>query len=261
MPAAPRLHELQQGFADAVLGRGDAVTAWVDGAGLAPSARLGIYRHAVAATFTATLRDSYPTVHALVGEAFFDMLAERYRQQHPPTCGNLQQFGGALADFMASMAEVQALPYLPDVARLDWLRQCAALAPDAAPVDRAMSAAAATLAPDRLRMTLHPSLQRLRSDHAVLTIWHWCQAQDGNALRLDGSGEYVLLWRDGGEVAMAAVDPATFGCIEMLAQGGTVASAYREAGQVDNDFDLEPCLRDLLAQGLIVAFIDQGHSA
>lgn len=261
MPAAPRLRELQQGFADAVLGHGDGVAAWVDGAGLDPSARLRVYRHAVAATFTATLRDSYPTVYALVGEVFFDLLAARYRQQHPSTCGNLQEFGNALADFVASMAEVQTLPYLPDVARLDWLRQCAALAPDAAPVDRAMSAAAATLAPDRLRMKLHPSLQRLRSDHAVLTIWQWCQAQDGKALRLDGSGEYVLLWRDGGQVAMAAVDPATFRCIEMLVDGGTVASAYREARELDNDFDLEPCLRDLFAQGLIVAFIDQGRSA
>jgi hypothetical protein len=67
MPAAPRLHELQRGFADALLGRGDAVAVWVDGAGLNPSARLRIDQHAGAAAFTAALRDSYPTVHALVG--------------------------------------------------------------------------------------------------------------------------------------------------------------------------------------------------
>jgi hypothetical protein len=120
MPAAPRLHELQRGFADALLGRGDAVAVWVDGAGLNPSARLRIDQHAGAAAFTAALRDSYPTVHALVGEAFFDMLAARYRQPHPSTSGNLQQFGGALADFMASMPEVQTLKYLFDASRLDW---------------------------------------------------------------------------------------------------------------------------------------------
>ncbi|TAN25060.1 MAG: DUF2063 domain-containing protein [Castellaniella sp.] len=256
MPAAPRLHELQQGFADAVLGRGDAVADWVDGAGLDPAARLRIYRHAVAGTLMAALRESYLAVHALVGDDFFDAMAARYRQQHPSTCGNLQQFGGSLADSMATMLEAQSLPYLADVARLEWRRQLAALAADASPVDAVTAAAAALVAPERLRIGLHPSLQWLRSDYAVLTLWQWCQSPSDAAPRV-GGGEHVLLWRDGGEVAMAAVSPATFRCIERLADGCDVASAYLAAADVDNDFDLEPCLRDLLAQGLIVAFIDE----
>ena len=257
MPAAPRLHELQLGFADAVLGRGDAVAGWIDGAGLDPAARLRIYRHAVEGTLTAALRESYPVVHALVGDDFFDAMAARYRLQHPSACGNLQQFGGALADYVAAMLEAQSLPYLADVARLEWRRQLAALAADALPVDAVSAAAAALVAPDRLRISLHPSLQWLRSDYAVLTLWQWCQSPSDAAPSV-GGGEHVLLWRDGGEVAMAAVSPATFRCIERLADGDSVASACVAAAEVDNDFDLEPCVRDLFAQGLIVAFIDEG---
>ena len=66
----------------------------------------------------------------------------------------------------------------------------------------------------------------------------------------DGNGEYVLLWRDGGDVSMSAVDPATFRCIETLAAGRDLASAYVVATDVDSAFDLEPYLRDLLAHGL-----------
>ncbi len=259
MPAAPRLHELQQGFADALLGRSDAVAAWVDGAGIDPAARLRIYRHAVEGTLTAALRAGYPAVHALVGDDFFDAMAARYRLQHPSACGNLQQFGGALADYLAAMPEAQSLPYLADVARLEWRRQLAALAADALPADAVAAAAAALVAPDRLRISLHPSLQWLRSDYAVLTLWQWCQAPSNAVPQVDG-GEHVLLWREGGEVAMAAVSPGTFRCIERLADGCAVASAYLAASDVDNDFDLEPCLRDLLAQGLIVAFIDEDGS-
>ena len=91
------------------------------------------------------------------------------------------------------------------------------------------------------------------------TLWQWCQAPTGAAPRVD-IGEHVLLWRDGGEVAMAAVSPATFRCIERLADGCDVASAYLAALDVDNDFDLEPCVRDLFAQGLIVAFIGEEGS-
>lgn len=260
MPAAPRLHELQQGFADAVLGRGDAVAAWVDGAGLEPAARLRIYRHTVGNTLTAALRESYPAVLALVGDDFFDAMAERYRRAHPSTSGNLQHFGGALAGFIEAMPEARALGYLADVARLEWLRQLTALAADAAPVDAAGRAAAAAVAPDSLRVALHPSLHLLRSGYPVLTLWQWCQAPSAAAPGIDGGGEQVLLWRDGGDVAMALPDPATFRCIERLAEGYSVASAWAAATAVDHGFDLQACLRDLLAQGLVTTFINEESS-
>lgn len=256
MPAAPRLRELQQGFAAAVTGRDHALAAWVVGAGLDPSARLRIYENSVAATQTAALRDSYPGVLALVGEDFFDAMAARYRLQHPSSCGNLQQFGTALAGFIAGMPEAAALRYLADVARLDWQRQLAALAADAAPVDAVRAAELANVAPERLRIQLHPSVQLLRSDYAVLSLWQWCQAPSDAPPRV-GEGEQVLLWRDRSDVAMAALDPATFRCIGMLAEGHDVAAAWACAREVDNAFDLESCLRDLLGHGLVAAFVDE----
>ncbi|EIL99263.1 DUF2063 domain-containing protein [Rhodanobacter thiooxydans] len=257
MPAAPRLHELQQGFAAAVLGHGDDVAAWIDGAGLDPAARLRIYRNAVAATLEAALHDTFPTVHALVGEDFFDAMAARYRQRHPSTCGNLQSFGGALPGFIEAMPQARSLGYLADIARLDWLRQLTVLAPDATPADAHAAADAAAVEPRQLHLRLHPSLHLLHSRWAVLTLWRWCQSPVGPAPRPDRGGESVLLWRDGGEVVMAAVDPATFRCIDVLAAGGDVAAAHRAAMDLDAAFDLQPCLRDLLVQGLVVAFNNQ----
>jgi hypothetical protein len=70
----------------------------------------------------------------------------------------------------------------------------------------------------------------------------------------------VLLWRDGGEVSMAAVDPATYTCIEALSAARDVAAAWGAATAHDANFDLEPCLRDLLAQGLIVEYYEQDRS-
>lgn len=259
MAAAPRLCELQQGFAAAVLGRDDGVAAWIMGAGLEPSARLRVYERAIAATLTAALRDSYPGVLALVGEDFFDAMAARYRRQYPSTSGNLQHFGAALADFIAGMPEARKLPYLPDVARLEWCRQLTALASDAPPVDAMRCAEVAAAAPERLRLRLHPSTHLLRSAHAVLGLWQWCQAPSDTAPCVN-EGEQVLLWREDGDVAMAALEPATFRCIEMLAGGNDVATAWAGARDVDHAFDLESCLRDLLGQGLVVAFTDEETS-
>lgn len=259
MSSAPRLRELQLGFVDAVLGRDLSAADWVVGAGLEPAARLRIYEHSVAATLTAALRDSFPCVLALVGEDFFDVMGASYRRQHPSTCGNLQHFGAGLADFIAGMPEAAGLRYLPDVARLEWCRQLAALAADAPVVDAQRCAAVAAAAPEQLRLRLHPSVHMLRSDYAVLSLWQWCQSPSTAPPRVD-VGESVLLWRDGSDVAMAALDPGTFRCIELLAGGEAIAAAWSGGRDVDDAFDLEACLRDLLGQGLVVAFTDEETS-
>ncbi len=260
MLAVPRLLELQRSFATALMGGGDAVTAYIDGAGLDPSARLRIYRHSSAGTQIAALCDSYPTVRSLVGDEFFEILAARYRERYPSTCGNLQQFGGAMAEFIAHMPEVAHLHYLADVARLDWLRQMTALAADAQPVGVSASAAAAAVPPECLRIRLHPSLHQLHSSYAVLSVFRWCQSPTDPPPRPDDGADHLLLWRDGGEVSMAAVDPATYTCIEALSAARDVAAAWGAATAHDANFDLEPCLRDLLARELIVKFCEQDRS-
>ena len=258
MSAAPVLRELQRGFADAMLGRNDDAAHWVIGAGLPPSARLQVYANAITGTQIETLRATYPAVLALVGAEFFEAAAARYRLQHPSTRGNLQAFGGAFADFLAAMPEAAALAYLPDVARLEWLRQQSALAADAAPLDPAAQAAALDAA-SPLQLVLHPSLRLLASAHPVLTIWRYATAPADGRLRLDGHGEQVALWRDGGAVAMAALDAASHACIAALAAGRALDTAHAEGLAADAHFELAACLRSLLDQGLIVAFTHTGE--
>ena len=257
MSAAPALRELQRGFADAVLGRGDDAARWVVGAGLAPAARLQVYANTSAGTQIDALRGTYPAVLALVGEDFFEAAAARYRLLHPSTHGNLQDFGGAFADFLAAMPEAAALAYLPDVAHLEWLRQEAALAADATPLDAVAPVALDAGGP--VRLILHPSLRLLASAYPVLTIWRYATASASGRLQLEGRGEQVVLWRDGSDVALAATDAASHACIAALAGGRDLDAAHADALAADAHFDLAACLRSLIAQGLVVAFTQTGE--
>src|SRR5260370_27066159 len=131
-----------------------------------------------------------------------------------------------MAEFVADMPEVEHLHYLADVARLEWLRQCAALAADAQLVGPTASAKAVAVPPERLRIRLHPSLHLLHSECAVLSVFRWCQSPSDPAPRPNGAAEHVLLWRAGGEVAMAAVEPAPYRCIQPLGAARDVAAAW-----------------------------------
>ncbi|MEO8748065.1 MAG: DNA-binding domain-containing protein [Rhodanobacter sp.] len=265
MHTVPTLSDLQRRFLDALYDDGDAGPIdEIAGNGLEPPARLSIYRHSCNEIQIAALRAAFPAVLALVGAAFFEQTARGYRHVHPSASGNLQRFGAGFAGYLASLPSLVGYPYLPDVARLEWRRQLAVLAADAdsvhtGSVDTGCDAGTPLATRQRQRVRLHPSVQLLRSPYPVMTLWRWCLAPSSTAPTLD-EGEQVLLWRDGAEVAMAALAPATFRCVELLADGHDVATACAAACSVDEEFRIESCLSDLLAQGLIVAFTDEETS-
>jgi hypothetical protein len=72
------LRELQRDVRAALLGSEDAgAAALVAADGLAPEARLQIYRHHVFTTLTAVLQAVFPVVCRLVDERFFGYAADR----------------------------------------------------------------------------------------------------------------------------------------------------------------------------------------
>lgn len=252
MHAALSLPELQQQFMAALYDAGASgpITS-ITGNGLAPEARLRIYRNSCNENQTAALRTTYPAVLALVGEAFFDRSARGYRRAHPSHSGNLQAFGEAFAEHLETLTGCRSFPYLPDVARLEWLRQQTVLAPESQPIASDDLIESLDTSGGSQRIVLHPSLHLLDSRYPVFTIWHYALQPTSARLALDGEGESVVLWREDGEVAMATLDPASFACIAAFANGYTLDDAQVAAAAIDPDFDLAPCVESLLDRHLV----------
>jgi hypothetical protein len=256
MYAAPSLHKLQTEFAGWMLGQHDSgLPDAVAGNGLAPEARLQIYRNVIFNNLTAALRTAYPSVLKLVGEAFFEGAAARYICDCSFTSGNLQDFGAQFADCLASLPEGAHLPYLADVARLEWARQLAYLAADT----EALKPAALTGVPENaqfgLRLGLHSSVHMLESDYPLLEIWEFCQREQTEHLRLRDQGQRILIWRThDGQIAMQPLLPAQFAFLQALQAGETLAEAHDLALRDDEGFDLGDCLCGLFGNRLISAY-------
>lgn len=249
------LRELQRNFAAAMGGRAEGIVPAIVGGAIGASARVGIYRNAIAATRMRALSDAFPAVLALVGEEFFERLAHGYSALHPSRSGDLCAYGAGFAQFIGRSPEaIEPVPYLADVARLEWLRQEAALAadPNDAPDPRQRLATIAD--PCRLRATLHPSLRSMRSAFPVFSIHRWCGSPSEPAPRLDDGPECGLIWRSGYEVAESAIHPASYAFVETLREARTLAAAAAAAEAEDRGFDISDCLADLLDRDLIVDF-------
>ncbi len=192
--------------------------------GLTDGRRFAVYRNTHAVTLAEALAQGFPVVAALVGAEFFAALAGAYRIAHPPRSPLLRLYGRAFPDFIAGFPPAAALPYLADVARLEWALLDSAEAADARALPPSSLAA---LPPDGLyaaRLALAPAVRLLPSAHPVLSIWR--AHQPGGAA--PGAGpERILITRPAFDPTPVALSEASFAALRMLASGATVGEAAR----------------------------------
>ncbi len=248
------LGELQAAFSRALLGADDSEAPGVLGDGLAPRARVQIYRHHVLTSLTQALKDTYPVVCRLVDERFFAFVADRYIRAYPPTGPCLFEYGSSFPPFLAQFPPCQDLAYLPDVARLEWAINTALYAREGEPID---PAALARVPPDALAtltVGLHPSLSFIDSPWPIDRIWRANQPGADPDLTVDlGSGGVRLeVRRCGDDVVFRALAPAVYALRRALGDGRELGAAAEAAMTVEADFDLAASLRDVLNEGIIV---------
>jgi len=253
------LHELQRDVARALIARDDAAAVMhVAADGLAPAARLAVYRNTVVAGLTTALRLSYPAVHRLVGAAFFESAAQLFLTAQPPRGACLDDYAPGFADFLAGFAPAAAIPYLAGVARLDWAVNRALHAPDADGLDPASLAAIATAGEPRLRFVPHPSVGLVRAEHPVDAIWRAVLAQDDAAMaaiELDAGPVFLLVRRAANGPAVTRLTPAAWQFTVSLCDGRTLQDAIATAGEVD----AAAMLAEHLINGVFTAFaFDEG---
>jgi hypothetical protein len=135
--------------------------------------RLAVHRNNVVVAWVTALGDGFPVLRQLVGADFFDAMAREFAWAQPPATPVLAEWGAALPAFVEGFAPAASLPYLPDVARLEWAALCAGRAADR-PVLQVAHLTARLAAPQRLpgaRVEWHPSLALVRSRFAVASLW------------------------------------------------------------------------------------------
>lgn len=247
---APPLARWQEEFADAVLGEADgAFASRVEPAGPDAARRIAIYRRSVAANLVRALRGAYPVVLRLVGDAFFEEAARRHARAHPPACGDLNRYGEGFPAFLREYPHAAALPWLADVARLEWAVHEASMAGDCAPIDFPALSAVPAEAQGALVFSLHPSVRLVRSRHPILAIWEANQPDRDGSPDRDAGEDLVMAWREAGVVRAAALAPREADFLEAVTAGSALGEAVGEP-----DWDLAGFLARLAAHGILGAF-------
>jgi hypothetical protein len=248
------LREIQRAVARSIRSPddGEALRHIADGM-IAPADRLGIYRNNAAATLVGALRIAYPAVEKLVGAEFFEGAARIFIAQHPPRTAYLNDYGSEFADFLGAFPAVAELPYLPDVARLEWAVSAALNAADVPALDQAALVGLAASEHDRVRFVPHSSVRLLSLHYPADVIWRAVLGGDDAALAaiaLTVEPLWLVVHRGSEGVAVRRLTQEEARLTAMLCSGSALSEAMPE-----RDCSVfVALLADHLAQGRFAGF-------
>jgi hypothetical protein len=250
-----QLEVLQADFAAALLddGAAPALMPALHDAGGRTLERLALYRGNVQAAWDKALAVAFPVVRAIVGEEFFAALARAYGRAHPSSSGDLNMFGARFSGFVSRFEHTRSLPYLGDVAALEWEAHCAHCAADADALARERMAVISPHDLLRSRFVLHPALRWIESQFPVASIWRAHQPQTTVALpdRLDRR-EIALVARPRWRVEVVESSSAEIAALTQLRAGADMDGAIGAALGENNEFDFAKSLLRWLDLAILV---------
>jgi len=251
------LRDLQQDFMAAVFGREKtSLVQHLAGTEADSVWRTEVYRNNAFSNLRGALESAYPVIVKLVGADFFRYAAREYSYQYPSVSGDLHRFGEAFGAFLAAFAPAAQLPYLPDVARLEWLCHQAYFAADHAPLrlDRLMQ-----VAPERygdLKFTLNPACALFESVFPIDQIWQVNQEDyiGEQSIDLSSGPATALVKRDIYRVGVVSLPNSEWRGLHALSMGQTFSAACDTALQIDPNLDLGATLRRWVDEMILVDF-------
>lgn len=213
--------------------------------------RFNIYRNNRMVSLIDSLRSTYPALNRLLGEEFFKASARAYIDAHPPEQPVMSEYGAEFGLFLSLLPSTDSVPYLRDVAELEWCQLQAYHCKDA-PVFKVTDLS--NLAPEVImntRFDCHPALHIVESAWPIGSIWT-CSINevqpDEQPIDMNQS-EAVLVTRPELQVQVNILNKAVIAFLQSIQQGETLGDAADKALESDPMFDVGENFTGLIGLG------------
>lgn len=182
--------------------------------------RWDIYSSGYVARLVEAVENDYPATRRILGAGPFGSLVTRYVRRCPPRSHDIGRAGDRLSAFLAQDPLTHDLPFLPDLARLEW---CLAEAFIAADVEPLTWSALTARDPDMVADTtfrLRPGTSLVDTRWPLLDLVSAKDKSDSEvSVRMDDCSRSVLVYRQGLEVRYRAVAAEDADFLEVAGRG------------------------------------------
>lgn len=233
------LAKFQQQFMQAILTGGEV-------SAVENAAALQVYRNNVRFILTDVLAAIYPVTQKLVGTRFFSAMAQNFMQKNWPQNGDMHLYGADLPAFVAQFPPAAGLPYLADVAALEWAWHCAYYAPAHQPLSAKQAKQLAV--GERTTVCFAPCAQLVQSSYPIFAIWQANRSESEKEIELEQGGDSLLVYRQGAVVDVWRLTDAETSFLQALQQQKTFVEA---AAQLTDVAQSQTFFTALLRRGVL----------
>lgn len=219
----------------------------------AQSRRFNIYRNNRAVSLIENLKATFPAVHKLVGDAYFTAVAQSFINEHPPQSPVMAEYGDGFGEFIRQSPNAKSIPYVADLASLEWSRLQSYHSADAEVLTLDILTSVDPSDYESLAFNMHPSLFLLSSHWPVGSLWsEIISPADAETDKPDidmKASEHVVVVRPEYEVNLQVLPQSGALLLEHLQSGETLFQAVSSVTQNDPEFDAGFHLQGLISLG------------
>ena len=251
-----KLEELQRQFANQIYNpKQDKIFNEIIPSKVAIADRLEIYRNNVFGNFDSVLEIIYPITKKIVGENYFDNLCKKYHKQHPSKSGNLDDYGKYFYKLINDLKSEHKLPYLKDVAKIEWQCHFAYFTKDVAgfEVEKFQNLKEKELF--KVRFKLHPSSYLLASKHPIYSVWKFSESDKKQKLNLGKlKNEWVLIERANWKTNVLELSEPEFLFLKHIKKGQNLYQIYQDLNKKYPNFDIGSLINKYISNGVISGY-------
>lgn len=253
-----QLHELQKRFVAALNSNDDAIFTLIQPtAYLSAQEHLAIYQSSITGALQKALKEIYPVCRKLVGEDFFIGMINPYIEHYSSQAPDLASYGEHLADFIATFPPAMSLPYLADVARLEWAWHSLFTARASRGVAFDQLAAQSETQGERIIFLMPPKSSLLTSPYPIHRIWEVNQDDYTNEQAIvlpDNARFYYLVWRKELGMRIDLLERETWQILTWMQAKVPWGEICEKVSQTLPQVDLESWLPQSVSTGWIAEF-------
>lgn len=211
--------------------------------------RFGVYRNNVTIGLMRAMEANFPVVQRLLGAAYFEGFVREFVQKHPPSSPLMFAYGEHFAAYLEAAGDLDAYPYLGDMARLEQQIRLSHHEAD----EPCLSASALADVPES---ELADAIFVPRAATAILTSPHAIHAiYMANRTAVTGfvdnvsEAQAVLVTRPQFDVELNLLNETQLIFLNVLLSGQSFGNAADAAFIADERFDLSAAISMLLSSG------------
>ena len=220
--------------------------------GLSSIDHFNIYKGSITASLNRALREIYPVCNRLTGDDFFNAMGKEFMRVSPSHSADLANYGENFPEFLTDFKHVADLPYLPDVARLEWAWHRAFHAADETSLDTEQLAGVQENDRGQIVFELSLSASLISSEYPIHHIWQVNQDDhpENQTVNLNEGGVDLLVWRKGYDMHIDALDAGECSLLKDIQQ----QRSFSNLCDKETDHKIDALLSHCVQHGWITDF-------